>query len=62
MLNPVVAVVLNGHTYVCNVFETQSFNLQASNTALNEKLKELQQTSESLEVSLSNKTSCSVYL
>ena len=38
---------------MCIVFETQSFNLQASNVELNKRVKELQQIYRSLEVSLS---------
>ena len=40
----------------------KSINLQASNMELTKKVKELQQTSQSLEVSLSKRTTCSVYL
>ena len=38
---------------MCNVFKTQSVNLQASKVVLSKKVKELEQTSQSLEVSLS---------
>ena len=39
-----------------------SSQLSEPSTALSEKLKELQQTSQSLEVSLSKRTTCSVHL